>query len=465
MTRLSARPWTWIAADSAAVLTVVLVVLHQSLIASSAYFLTQIIIHYQEEQALREYLALYLLSIILPFIPGCLSFIAMQRWINAIHRKLTLAIASTVYGRLDEYRSIEHQSAFESTISRDAFDVISSYAMLSHDLLNLILNSVLSIAVISMILPPEIALGYGTSLALSTAMVCFLAKGTQKLSVDTGRRYARYGDTLRKAWDNAVLGNAYNYELWKAEFHAIGASYYSSSQQLTTYKQLGNIAIASASLIPTAYLVYHLLVIEQMEAAIIAAIIVNLTRIFHILNSLGTLIYELLEWASASARLRYLWAFLLPATTAPLPQAPAGTITLNGEPISDYQTVREMLRRHRCGRMTLRGENGAGKSTLLQWIKQAFAQQAHLLPAGDNQLCWRFKHSNLSAGQRARAIIDEILQQGPDIQYLLLDEWDANLDDDNRKLIDQLLETLSKERVVIEVRHQKSAGRGPAEKP
>ncbi|CAM4323331.1 ABC transporter ATP-binding protein [Bordetella muralis] len=465
MTRLSARPLTWIVADPAAMLTIVLVVLHQSLIASSAYFLTQTIIHYQEDQALREYLALYLLSIIVPFIPGYLSFMAMQRWINAIHRKFTLAMTSAVYGRLNEYRSIERQSAFESTISKDAFDLISSYAMLSHDLLSLILNSVLSIAVIGMILPSEIALGYGISLALSTAIVCFLAKGTRNLSMDTGRRYASYGDTLHKAWDNAVLGNAYNYDLWKAEFHAQGACYYTSSQRLTTYKQLGNIAIASASLIPTAYLVYHLLVIEQIEAAIIATIIVNLTRIFLILNSLGTLIRELFEWASASARLRYLWAFLLPATTAPLPRAPAGTITLNGEPVSDYQTVRETLRRHRFGRMTLRGENGAGKSALLLSIKQAFAQQAHLLPAGDNQLCWRFKHRNLSAGQRARAIIDEILHQGPDIRYLLLDEWDANLDDDNRKLIDQLLDTLSTERVIIEARHQKSACPTPAEKP
>lgn len=465
MTRLSARPLTWIFADPAAMLTVVLVALHQSLIASSAYFLTQTIISYQEEQALKEYLALYLLSIILPFIPGYLSFMTMQRWINAIHRKFTLAMTSTIYGNLAEYRSIERKSAFESTICRNAFDVISSYAMLSHDLLSLTLNSVLSVAVISMILPPEIALGYGISLALSTAMVCFLAKGTRKLSVDTGRRYAGYGNTLHKAWDNAVLGNAYNYHLWIAEFRATGASYYSSSQRLTTYKQLGNIAIASAALIPTAYLVYHLLVIEQIEAAIIAAIIVNLTRIFHILNSLGTLIYELFEWASASARLRYLWAFLLPAATAPLPQAPAGTITLNGEPISDYQTVREMLRRHRFGRMTLRGANGAGKSTLLLSIKQAFAQQAHLLPAGDNPLCWRFKHSNISAGQRTRAIIDEILQQGSDIQYLLLDEWDANLDEANRKLIDQRLDTLSKERVVVEVRRQEYTGLRPAKKP
>src|SRR5690606_4421222 len=224
---------------------------------------------------------------ILPIIPGCLSFAATQRWINAIHQKFALAVASAVYGNLNEYRSTERQSAFESTISRNAFDVISSYARLFHDFLNLALNSVLSIAVIGVILPSEIVLGYIISLTISIGLLCALSRTTKKCSAHAEKQYSEYGGTLHKAWDNAVLGNAYNYRLWLDEFNTNGSSYYASSQRLAARRQFGNIAIASASLVHTAYQVYHLLVFDTLEAAVVAAIIVNLTRIFHILNSLG----------------------------------------------------------------------------------------------------------------------------------------------------------------------------------
>src|SRR5690606_31202066 len=140
MPQLSTHPLAWVFATPAAFVTMILVVMHQSLIASSAYFLTQTITSYQDGHELNGPLALYLLSAILPIIPGCLSFATTQRWINAIHQKFALAMATAVYGDLSEYRSTERQSAFESAISRNAFDVISSYARLFHDFLNLALN-------------------------------------------------------------------------------------------------------------------------------------------------------------------------------------------------------------------------------------------------------------------------------------------------------------------------------------
>lgn len=453
MSHAPTRSSAWIFLEPAAVLTFVLVVVHQSLIASSAYFLTQTINCYQQGAEIGVYLILYFLSMILPFIPGALSYMTTERWVNTVHRKFTLAMASALYGNINASRSADDKSAFESAISRNSFGVIASYILLSHDFLSLALNSVLSLGVIGLILPAEIVLGYFISLMLSAGIVYVASKAVQKLSVDTEQRHADYGNTLGKAWDNAVVGNAYNYGLWLDEFKASGSTYYASSLRLTATKQCGNVAIAFASLIPTAYLVYQLLLQDKIEAAVIAAIIVNLTRIFHILNALSALIYEVVEWVSASARLRYLLAFLTPASVAELPQSPSGKVTVNGELITDYSTVREMLRHRQRGRLTIRGENGSGKSTLLLSIKQAFAHKAHLLPAGNNQLCWQFRRGDMSTGQRSREIIDELLRQGADIQYLLLDEWDANLDQENRKCIDELLARLSHDKVVVEVRH------------
>ncbi|MVW71436.1 hypothetical protein [Bordetella sp. 15P40C-2] len=453
MKRSTLQPRARVFANLPAIATILLVIVHQSLVASSAYFLTQTISRFQQDQPYATPLVLYFLSMILPFVPGCVSFITTQHWINAVHRKFCLSMAQAVYGKLEAYRSADRKAAFDSAISRNAFSTISSYISLAHDFLSLALNSLLSIIVIGVILPAEIALGYVISLVLSGGLVACLSRLVRPLSIDVEQRYSNYGGTLHKAWDNMVLGNSYNSRLWRKEFDANSDAYYAATQRLSIYKQLGNIAIAFASLIPTAYLLYELLIRQGPEAGIIAAIIVNLTRIFHILNSLSALVYEWVEWTSATARLRYLFGFLSPISHDGLPRAPIGTMTINDEPVTDYQTVCDALSERRGGRLTIRGDNGAGKSTLLLAIKQAFPEQTYLLPAAYTQLCWEATHSNLSTGQRARALIEELLTQDAGIQYLLLDEWDANLDQENRRLIDQMLKVISKERVVVEVRH------------
>lgn len=447
------HPLMWTLKTHGALLTIVLIIIHQSLIASSAYFLTETIHQYQTGLVFHNALIFYFASMIIPFIPGCFSYVSTNHWINTLHRKFSLSMAESAYGNVAEYRSSERKASFDSALSRNSFSIISSYVMLSHDFLSLVLNSVLSILVIGFLLPSDIALGYIISLVLSIVIVVVLSKTIQTLSIETEKRYADYGNTLHKTWDNMVVSNAYHAGLWRKNFDIQSTAYYTSSFKLSLYKQSGNIIIAFAALLPTAYLIYNLLIVNTLEAGLVAAIIVNLTRIFHILNSLSSLVYELIEWASASARMRYLLQFLEPSTSKPLPEGPLGPITLNGADINHFDAVQRQLQDQKTGRITIRGGNGAGKSTLLLTLKKAFPDHAFFLPAKYEQLYWRDTYDHLSTGQRACAIINEVLQQSPSIQYLLLDEWDANLDHENRKAIDSLLDTVSQARVVVEVRH------------
>ncbi|MGH1510520.1 hypothetical protein [Ralstonia solanacearum] len=40
-----------------------------------------------------------------------------------------------------------------------------------------------------------------------------------------------------------------------------------------------------------------------------------------------------------------------------------------------------------------------------------------------------------------------------EVQYILLDEWDANLDQDNTTGIDAVLDALASTKMIVEVRH------------
>ncbi|MNV81935.1 phosphate transporter ATP-binding protein [compost metagenome] len=104
------------------------------------------------------------------------------------------------------------------------------------------------------------------------------------------------------------------------------------------------------------------------------------------------------------------------------------------------------------------GANGAGKSTLLKRIKE-MRVDALLLGAETGFLD---ADNGLSTGQRRVKEIESALSMAPTL--LLLDEWNANLDGENCRKIDQLMDEASRRMVVIEVRHLRpgeppSAGR------
>jgi ABC-type transport system involved in cytochrome bd biosynthesis fused ATPase/permease subunit len=104
----------------------------------------------------------------------------------------------------------------------------------------------------------------------------------------------------------------------------------------------------------------------------------------------------------------------------------------------------------RSGRIVVRGENGAGKSTMLIKLKQRFRDNAIYLPAHHN-LELKNMVGSLSSGEATMEHLVDIGDSHEDV--ILLDEWDANLSAENRQRMDSLLDNLSRERVVIEIRH------------
>jgi ABC-type transport system involved in cytochrome bd biosynthesis fused ATPase/permease subunit len=106
----------------------------------------------------------------------------------------------------------------------------------------------------------------------------------------------------------------------------------------------------------------------------------------------------------------------------------------------------------RSGRITVRGVNGAGKSVLLSLIKEQLGERAFYLPA-QHQLEIPGVVVSQSHGERAIAALEAVSQHDPSLEVLLLDEWDANLSAENRDMMSAKIETLSANKLVIEVRH------------
>ncbi len=106
------------------------------------------------------------------------------------------------------------------------------------------------------------------------------------------------------------------------------------------------------------------------------------------------------------------------------------------------------------GRITIRGLNGVGKSTFLCWFKERVGESAFYLPAQHDLIFESTKEKNLSTGQSLKVILEEIsAKAASEITLLMLDEWDANLDQQSRQIFHELIDKMSYSILIIEVRH------------
>jgi ABC-type multidrug transport system fused ATPase/permease subunit len=125
------------------------------------------------------------------------------------------------------------------------------------------------------------------------------------------------------------------------------------------------------------------------------------------------------------------------------------------------------------GRINVRGPNGAGKSTLLTALKSVVKTRAYYWPTAD-RLAFHFsqgvettdnddeepprpidmaKRLGFSSGERQLRALQEIVAY-TEAPIYLLDEWDANLDPNNRAAADALVEQLAQRARVVEISHR-----------
>jgi len=104
------------------------------------------------------------------------------------------------------------------------------------------------------------------------------------------------------------------------------------------------------------------------------------------------------------------------------------------------------------GRVTITGENGAGKTSLLFAVKHQFPEKSLLILANHKQ---KLLPASKSVGQHSMIELLSAIKWAEKRNgfILLLDEWNANLDKINEKIINEKLNLLTKTGLIIETLH------------
>jgi ABC-type bacteriocin/lantibiotic exporter with double-glycine peptidase domain len=218
------------------------------------------------------------------------------------------------------------------------------------------------------------------------------------------------------------------------------------------------------SLIPIA-ITFLWVFLTTHNTAKLAALIATLPRQIQVIQYLEVLSTYTIYWHGIYAKLKSLISALLPVQKNYHDELMKRInkhelkLIFDNEPITfaSILILIDDIKKMMKGRVTIQGKNGSGKTSLIILLKQILGEDAYYLPTNSRLFFESTIDNSLSTGQKMKAWLEEIERNILPIKVILLDEWNANLDDKNRKLISNVLDKLSKKCCVIEISHRENS--------
>lgn len=426
-------------------------ILQQVISASSTYFLNAFTESTQNQSDLYFYLGAFLTSLILPYFPGGLCLVYLKKWELGCIGVLVQNFLSENVGKIKNYSDNELKEVKTSCFAKELDIISGDFTGLSYDLLSSGLSVLLNVAVIGCIIDTRFIFIY--LVTFIGVLLVFKKFNPIIANAHSQLQEKRVGHSkhLFNFWDNIVLNNSYSLKNWISKHNADFQNYLIAGGHTEKVSQLVSILIAMVTFLPSAALCFYLLAGTNGNQAKIMLLVGIIPRLFNILGNTHVLISLLATWPGVCQQITGMSEISKTQNNLDFnSRIKKDAIRVwSGETSYLLKDFLEDMKSKKLGRFCIRGENGAGKSTTLQMIKEGFQGDSFYLPAKES--LYFSENFKGSTGEMLMAKIKEIKKLGVDL--LLLDEWDANLDIQNRGLISLELEELAKNTLIVEVRH------------
>ncbi len=180
------------------------------------------------------------------------------------------------------------------------------------------------------------------------------------------------------------------------------------------------------------------------------AVLVMLPRSLQIVMHIQICQKYFAQWKNLKEKLSVAEESLIePSPVDLVPFISIDKIKMNNNPVK-ISDLTGLIKELDSGRITISGENGTGKSNLMLTLKESLGTLAVYLPA-HHQFILQESRLKLSSGEAALYALQDT--QKDSCKIILLDEWDANLSRENRSAMSKMLDEVSLQKVVVEVRH------------
>lgn len=388
------------------------------------------------EGAVSEALGLfvaYLVALVLPYGPGVAAQYCWRLWAASSVRDFHDVGADRLPDRAIVFADRERAEAVSTIFSNSAPNAIGHGADYGYDLSQCGFATVFGIIAVAAIVDPMLAIAFAVSILLCAVyMRLFYAIAADAAHAAEARRV----DTVslaRRIWPNVVLANPLSRTTWKARLAQAHGAHLAAVARESRIRFLSAAALAIAAMSPVVIAAGFLAYAHADDASYLAALLVTMPRVFFILSLLGHMMALVFEWSQVAGRFEVVRSLLIPASPRARIDLSRIEVRVDGER-ERIETVDRLVELCLAGprRITIRGGNGAGKTTLLLSLKERLGTSAVYVPP-DCAIDLPSQSAGGSSGERKRAEIEAVLADH-DPCIVLLDEWDANLDAQNREM-------------------------------
>lgn len=434
-----------------------LLVIQQLIVGSSSIWITQLISHINDGPILLYWLALYISSLLLPYIPGAFILIQLTKTQVEATVKYIQKFIDIYPNQILQWTDLSEQNKKLSIMTGESTETIRDYIEYLYHILSSSLNVIISLLMIAIIIDYSILVFYVIGVCMSAIILYVQKKHKTFLSSEAQQGRINWTGLLLKSWDNILLNNKYTSQRWREKFVKKSTKLIDTSVLLEKFNQFISISMAIVLMAPTflylAYLAYQ----RIYDPVWLAMLTVILPRLFQSLSYSYELLFLFSNFPMQTLNLNTVLSLIDQKNLLNVQEELQnlerrinfGKITIFQSPEGNALDLIKTL--PAIGRITLKGDNGSGKTSLLLLIKKQHNESAFYLPA-KHELLFKLSQQYFSTGEMTKKILHEI-RENVTSPIILLDEWDANLDKNTKNEMSILIDDLASRFCIIESRH------------
>ncbi|WP_438462879.1 ATP-binding cassette domain-containing protein [Marinomonas sp. PE14-40] len=395
------------------------------------------------------YMMLFVVSLFLVYFPSAISSIYLEKWKVSAQKRFILGFASLNFGK----RSLDRQKnkdEHEGWVTTESMLLYGEAPESIYSIFGTVLNTLLSIIIVSMILDISILLWY--------VLAIFLVVGIKILSKDKiaanaklvqGKRNAVIS-VLSRMWVNTISGSPKTFQNWQQSY--LKNTYVWKKKAAQNELFLMGVSSVSAMLALAFICAGNALYLMSLSSAdAVAVFLVTLPRQVQIMQNTFMFFNHYLRWKGVAHKLSNLDQHLELKNEDTSQYINLEDISINGNQFNSIDEIKAYIQRQPYGRYTIQGKNGAGKSTLLRRLVEG--DKYVFVPSAFRDLEFSNLRDNTSSdGESVRKLFDS-LHHVKEIDTLYLDEWDASLDIYNKAHMHAEVRELAEKKRIIEVVH------------
>lgn len=435
-----------------------MLVLQQIIVASSSFWLSKFAFALEKNLVNFQYLILFCISLLAPYLPGALSLFFLKRWELNSHFSLWKETFSGWDRLFPVWNDPQVKSKQTNILVKDGPQLLSDTTKLIYDLLSSGLNVGLNLLVIGLVLDYKsvLAFGIGTGVILLSSFK--MRAQTKKTARHFENSKRSVSVCLSHSWDNQILNNKLNKVVWNEEFRTFSTELFKSALTYLRAQEISSTLLSILAYLPMIALILVYAIENIDRPGNLVPMIVLFPRIFMLLNMMTTFLFHFRSLTGIAGRWHSLAEVLDYAPEVNLEERISkekisiSYVEPHKKDLPSTLSLESLFENTlKSGRVTIRGTNGSGKSTLLTLLKKKFGDDAFILPTRSDL---KFRHSNVpgSSGQIVQKSMNEAFDDST-IKVFLLDEWDANLDSQNKSALNHFIDQFSESRLVVEIRH------------